>query len=137
LGRTHSISLGKHATIFQAEVYAILACVYEIQVNVSPEKYISICSDSHAALKALQAATTTFPLVRKCQKAFNDISPGHTVGPYWVPGHAGVRGNEISDNLAGDGSVQKFVGPEPSMRVSTQNMKRTTKTWVDNQHLAR
>jgi len=42
LGRRHSISLGKHATVFQAEVYAILACVYEIQMNVSLEKYVSI-----------------------------------------------------------------------------------------------
>jgi hypothetical protein len=31
LGRRLSISLGKHATVFQAEVYAILVCVYEIQ----------------------------------------------------------------------------------------------------------
>jgi hypothetical protein len=33
-----------------------LACVYEIQNNVRPEKYISICSDSQAALKSLRAA---------------------------------------------------------------------------------
>jgi len=31
LGRRLSISLGEHATVFQAEVYVILACVYEIQ----------------------------------------------------------------------------------------------------------
>ena len=96
----------------------------------------TIYPDSHAALKALQAATTS-PLVRKCQKAFNNISSGHTVEPYFVPGHAGVRGNEISDKLARDGSVQKFVGPEPSLRASTQNIKRTIKRWVDNQHSAR
>jgi len=34
---------------------------------------VSICSDSHAALKALQAVRTS-PLVHQCQKAFNDIS---------------------------------------------------------------
>ena len=57
------ISLGKHATVFQAEVYAILACVHEIETQDWPEKYVSICSDSRAALKALQAAKTTSPLV--------------------------------------------------------------------------
>jgi hypothetical protein len=36
----------KDATVFQAEVYAILACAYEIQTNDRPEKYVSICSDS-------------------------------------------------------------------------------------------
>jgi len=41
LGRRLSISLGKYATIFQAEVYAILASVYEIQTLVRPEKYVT------------------------------------------------------------------------------------------------
>jgi len=47
-----SIALGKYATVFQAEAYAILACVYEAQTRVRPEKYVSICSDIQAALKA-------------------------------------------------------------------------------------
>jgi hypothetical protein len=63
VNRRHSIPLGKHATVFQAEVYAILACVHEIEAQDRPEKYVSICSDSQAALKALQAAKTTSPLV--------------------------------------------------------------------------
>jgi len=33
-GRRLSISMGKYATVFQAEVFAVLACVYEIQTNV-------------------------------------------------------------------------------------------------------
>lgn len=122
LGSRLNISLRKHATIFQAEMYAILACVNEIQINVRPEKYIGICSDSQAALKAFQAATTTSALVRRCQKAFIDISPGHAVGLYWVSGHAGVRRNEIADKLARDGFVQKFVVPESSLGVPTHNI---------------
>jgi hypothetical protein len=60
-----------------------------------------------------RAAKTTPPLVRQCQKALNDISTRHDVGLYWFPGHAGVRGNEIADNLVRDSSVQRLVGPEP------------------------
>jgi len=45
-----------------------------------------------------------------------------------------VRGNEIANRLAKDGSVQKLVGPEPSLGVSIQNIKKL-KRWVDNQHL--
>jgi ribonuclease HI len=52
--RRLSISLGKHATVFQAEVYAILACVHETETQDWPEKYVSICSDSKVALKALR-----------------------------------------------------------------------------------
>jgi hypothetical protein len=43
--RRLSISLGKHATVFQAEVHAILACVHETETQDLPEKYVSICSD--------------------------------------------------------------------------------------------
>jgi hypothetical protein len=53
VNRRLSVSLSKHATVFQAEVYAILACVQETDTQDRPEKYVSICSDSQAALKAL------------------------------------------------------------------------------------
>ena len=58
------------------------------------------------------------------------------MGLYWVPGHAGVRGNEIADKLARDGSVQRFVGHEPFLGVSRQNVRRKIKRWKENQHLA-
>jgi ribonuclease HI len=77
VNRRLSIPLGKHATVFQAEVYAILASVQEIESQDRPEKYVSTCYDSQAALKALQAAKTTSPLVRQCQKTLNDISARH------------------------------------------------------------
>ena len=84
--RRLSFPPGRYTTVFQAEIYAILACAYEIQFQNRPEKYICICSDSQAALKALQAARTS-PLVHQCQKVLN-ISARHMVGLYWVPGHA-------------------------------------------------
>jgi len=70
LGRRPSISPGKYATVFQAEVYAILVCVLEIHMDVTPEKYISICSDNQAALKTLEAANTTSPMVHTTVPAF-------------------------------------------------------------------
>jgi hypothetical protein len=53
----------------------------------------------------------------------------------WVPGHAGVRGNEIVDKLARDSSVKRFVGPEPFLGVSRQNKRRKMKRWMEKQHL--
>jgi len=41
VGRRLNISLGIHATVFQAEIFAILACVYKIQFQNRPEKYVS------------------------------------------------------------------------------------------------
>jgi ribonuclease HI len=98
---------GQRATIFQAEVFAILACSHDIQSHGTAEKHVSICSDSLAALKALGAVRTTSQLVRQCQEALNDISTRHAVGLYWVPGHAGVRGNETADRLARSGSASR------------------------------
>jgi hypothetical protein len=51
--RRLSFSVGRYTTVFQVKIHAILACVYEIQLQNRPEKYVSICSDSQAALKAL------------------------------------------------------------------------------------
>jgi hypothetical protein len=48
-------SLGRYTMVFQVEIFAFLACAYEIQILNRPEKYVNMCSDSQAALKALQA----------------------------------------------------------------------------------
>ena len=53
------------------------------------------------------------------------------MGLYWVPGHVGVRENEIADALATDSSALKFVGPEPALGVS----RRRFRHWLVNQHL--
>jgi ribonuclease HI len=87
--RRLSFPLGRYTTVFQAEIYAILACVYEFQSLDRPEKHISICSDSQVVLKSLQATKTSL-LVQQCQKALNDISTQYVVGLYWVSGHAGI-----------------------------------------------
>jgi len=51
-----------------------------------------------------------------------------------IPVHAGVRGNEIPDELARDGSALKFVGPEPALGVSRQDIRRRIRRWLVNQH---
>jgi len=42
LGRKLSICIGKYATVFQAEIYTGKAYAYEMQMNASPEKHVSI-----------------------------------------------------------------------------------------------
>jgi hypothetical protein len=66
VGRKLSLPLGRYATVFQDEVFAILACAHDIKNHGTPEKNVSICSDSLAALKGLGAVRTTSPLVRQC-----------------------------------------------------------------------
>jgi len=61
--RRLSVSLGRYPTVLQVEIYVILACVNEIQALDRPERHVSICTDSQAALKSLLANTTTSVLV--------------------------------------------------------------------------
>jgi len=134
VGQRLSFSLGRYATVFQAEIYAILACAYEIQSQNRLEKYVSICPDSLAALKTLKAVRTTSPLVHQCQKPLNDISIWHAAGLFWVPGHAGIEGNEIADGLARGGTALRFLGPEPALGISTQDLQKRLGCCLANQH---
>jgi len=51
--KSYSFSLGKFASVFQTEIYAILLCAYENIRRVYKNKQILIFYDSQAALKAL------------------------------------------------------------------------------------
>ena len=55
----------------------------------------------------------------------------------WVPGHAGVRGNEIANGLARGSSVLEFLGPEPALEVSRHDIRRRIRRWLVNQHWVR
>ena len=81
-----------------------------------------ICSDRQAALKALKTVRTTSPLFHQCQRALNDICTRHAVELYWVPGHAGIRINEIADELARGGSAMGFLGRQPALGVSRRDI---------------
>jgi hypothetical protein len=132
VGRRLSTSLGRCATVLQAEIYAILDYANEIQFQGRPEKHVSICSVRQVTLQALQVVRTS-PLVQQCQKALNDFSVWHAVGLYWVPG---VQGKEIDNKFAKDSSFQKFVGPEPALEVARQSMRRRIRRTLVNQHWA-
>jgi hypothetical protein len=58
------------------------------------------------------------------------------VGLYWVSGHAGIRGNEIADELARVGSSMGFLGPEPALRVSRRDIQNKLCRCLVNQHWA-
>ncbi|VEN63036.1 unnamed protein product [Callosobruchus maculatus] len=132
-----SFPLGGHTTVFQAEVYAILACVNRIREIDGSRRRITICSDSQAAIQALSAWKITSGLVLECRRALDDISAKHKVSLMWVPGHAGVKGNEMADHLARMGSGNSFVGPEPALGLSANLVRKTTGEWIQNQHSLR
>ena len=54
----------------------------------------------------------------------NDISTRYAVGLFGVPGHDGVRGNEVADGLAKGGSVMGFLGLELALGVSRREIQK-------------
>jgi hypothetical protein len=57
--KSYSFSLGKFASVFQTEIYAILLCAYENIRRAYKNKRFLIFSDSQAALKALSGPKVT------------------------------------------------------------------------------
>ena len=109
LGRMFSSSIRRFATIFQADISAILLFPYEIQINARPEKDIIIFSESQPSLQALQPAKTPSTLVKCRQKALNDVFPHQSLVLFWVLRHSGLRGRDGVNKLAMEGSDHQFV----------------------------
>lgn len=132
-----SVPLGKCASVFQAEVFAIAVCSRLILEENGAGRSVAICSDSQAAIKAIMAPRTTSRLVRECQLLMKQLSLRRQVKLLWVPGHVGIRGNEIADELARKGAERAPVGPEPIIGISHQYAKARIKENVFQEHCRR
>jgi len=91
---------------------------------------MTICSDSQAALKALEAAKVTSSLVAEVIEAVNKVSICNSVRLLWVPGHRGVHGNEIVDSLAKKAASTSFIGPEPVFGMPMCSMRTAARVWA-------
>ena len=101
------IPLGRYASVFQAEVYAIHICVlYSVdEVNAS----VTICSDSQAALKALAAAKTTSQLVLEIINVLTELSIHNYVRLLWVTAHSDILDNKEADKLAKQAAAAEYI----------------------------
>lgn len=112
-GARLSYALGSYASVFQAEIYAILKCGYENLRHGFANRNIYVYSDSRAALLALSSNRVDSALVAECRNVLNAVARQNRVNLVWVPGHSDVPGNEEADRLARRGSADSAVGPEP------------------------
>ena len=126
-----AIPLGKYVTVFQAEMYAIRACICNI--NSQEESSVAICSDSQAVLKTPRGIKTTSNLVKETILALKALSILHSVRLLWVPGHHGVEGNEIADMLATQAACLDFIGPQPVLGPPNMLIRTYTLQWADKE----
>lgn len=128
-------SLGKHSSVFQAEVFALVTC---IEMNLKKgyrQRPITIFTDSQAAIKSLENPKTNSKLVKNCKDALNRLARVNQVTICWVPGHEGIDGNEKADILAKSGAESSFVGPEPAVGISRDTCKLEIRNWLEKEHL--
>ena len=136
-------SLPKEATIFTAELHAILLAL-SVTVH-SPERYWTIFTDSQSSLMSIEASYPQHPLVQAIQSRLFELLEQHkTIEFCKVPSHIGVRGNEAVDRVANEAiHIPGFASTQIPHRDYFQGIKRTTQSrWQErwnqaNTHLKR
>ena len=107
---------------FLADVYAILICC-RICVDKG-YKFTSarITRQHFLPCVGIILLLTLFGSISLCSVS---LLAGNRVTLYWVPGHSGVHGNEVADELARNGSSIPFVGPEPATGIASNLIGNT------------
>lgn len=131
VGPSHKISIpmGKYATVFQAEVHAIETCANTCLAAGYQGRNIAIFTDSQAAIKALSNFSVSSKVVLSGREALQRLGSVNKVTIYWVPGHAGIPGNETADELARGASATPLVGPEPYCGIPLCSARRHIREW--------
>ena len=86
--------------VFQAEIYAIKACIMGNTEKGNTGRNIYILSDSQAAIKALDSFHINSKLCWDCHQCLVRRTECNMIQLVSVPGHMGIDGNEIADELA-------------------------------------
>lgn len=102
-GVTHGHRLPCHTTAFQAELVAILMALQHACTDGEEGLDIHVHSDSLSALQSLliRDHSDNVALLSGIGHAIQHLyRSGHSLHFHWVPGHVGLRGNELADAAA-------------------------------------
>jgi hypothetical protein len=95
---------------------------------------IYILSDSPVAIKALDSYQIKSKLVWDCHQSLVQLAEHNRVQLTWEPGHEGIEGNEIANQVAKLGSECPFMGPEPACGISAGITKTAVRDWANRDH---
>jgi hypothetical protein len=116
-GKRLSLSVDVHATVFQAEIFVILACPKECIGRAYTGEHMCAYLDNHTASCALEASMVMSRFVWECRQVLCTLPCWNKVTLLWVPGHCEIQGNEDADALAREGSSSPFLSLEPAISV--------------------
>jgi len=73
---------------------------------------IYIPCDRKAAMKTVRLLQTASKLAWDFHQSLVKLAEHNRVQLRWVPGHVGIDGNEIADQLAKEGFLHPLIGPK-------------------------
>ena len=120
-----------YSSIFTAEAYAIMMAL--VKIEDSEEKNFMIFSDSKSCLQALAHLKTDHPIVVQILDKLNDLKEAnYDIRFCWVPGHVGLRGNELADRTA-KRALDDDPGPCPIPHTDIRPLikRLVTKKWQE------
>ena len=126
---------GRGVIVLKAYLFILVSKLKESTKNVSVTS--QLLAQVYNSWLYSRQRYGVFHWSNSAKKALNDIFTWHAVRLYRVPGHAGGRGNEITDEFARGGSVLGFLRPEPALGGSRQDIRRRISRWLINQHWVR
>ena len=106
-----------------------------INENLGTPSTINLFSDSQASLLPLTSTSISSRLVLEIADQLKTLGTSHRVELRWVPGHEGVYGNELADELAREGSSSIPIGPEPFLPLSEGIINNHIKEYLFKLHL--
>ena len=128
---TYAAKLPEHATVFQAELYAIQAAATEIARRFQNTE-IDIYTDSQSALQALKPNIIRDRSVKNTtDKLLEAASNGNAIQLKWIKAHSGFDGNEIADSLAKRGTKLDHI-TDNNIPFAQCEVKRTLKEFTNS-----
>ena len=98
--KTLSCKGSRWTSSYETEVTALLLAANWINQEGTEEDHILICSDSQAALSALEGPGKEDDSdISTVRNRLASVKP--RISMQWIPGHCGIIGNEWADNAAG------------------------------------
>ena len=113
-----SEGMSEQNTVFEAELMAIYHVINWLRYNqtyITPR--ILICSDSQAAIKAIDKTETDDRLVKETKEALTNLRKLSKTTLKWVRGHTDTTGNEAADCLAKNGANQETTYCQPFIPI--------------------